>query len=67
VEISSRYRALVALAILVSSLHDTWDSTLSRSGEDARRRSLRKDLGAHVYIDTAADDAAAVLQAYGWG
>src|SRR5438132_10623184 len=42
VEIWSPCRALVALAILVSSLRGTWDSVLSQSGVDARRKSLRK-------------------------
>src|SRR5213594_1028607 len=41
-EIWSRCRALVDLAILVSSLRGTWDSVLSQSGVDARRKSLRK-------------------------
>src|SRR5207244_9741721 len=35
-------RALVALGIWVSSLRGTWDSVLSQSGVDARRKSLQK-------------------------
>jgi D-arabinose 1-dehydrogenase-like Zn-dependent alcohol dehydrogenase len=31
-------------------------------GRGGEKEKLAKDLGAHVYIDTAVDDAAAVLQ-----
>jgi D-arabinose 1-dehydrogenase-like Zn-dependent alcohol dehydrogenase len=31
-------------------------------GREREKEKLAKDLGAHVYIDTAVDDAAAVLQ-----
>jgi alcohol dehydrogenase, propanol-preferring len=34
-------------------------------GRGSEKKKLAKDLGAHVYIDTAADDAAAVLQRMG--
>ena len=34
-------------------------------GRGAEKEKLAKDLGAHVYIDTAVDDAAAVLQRMG--
>jgi alcohol dehydrogenase, propanol-preferring len=34
-------------------------------GRGSEKEKLAKDLGAHVYIDTAADDAAAVLQRMG--
>jgi D-arabinose 1-dehydrogenase-like Zn-dependent alcohol dehydrogenase len=34
-------------------------------GKGREKEKLAKDLGAHVYIDTAADDAAAVLQRMG--
>jgi alcohol dehydrogenase, propanol-preferring len=34
-------------------------------GKGSDKEKLAKDLGAHVYIDTAADDAAAVLQRMG--
>jgi propanol-preferring alcohol dehydrogenase len=34
-------------------------------GRGREKEKLAKDLGAHVYIDTAADDAAAVLQRMG--
>src|SRR6202048_2973165 len=36
-------------------------------GRGREKEKLAKDLGAHVYIDTAADDAAAVLQRMGGG
>jgi D-arabinose 1-dehydrogenase-like Zn-dependent alcohol dehydrogenase len=35
------------------------------SGVDGEGNALAKELGAHVYIDTAVDDAAAVLQRLG--
>src|SRR6516164_9022603 len=41
-EIWSRYRALGALGIWVSSLPGTWDFTLSHSGGGARRNSWRE-------------------------
>src|SRR5258708_35104901 len=42
VETWSLCRALVDLAILVSSLRGTWGSVPSQSGVDATRKSLRK-------------------------
>ena len=47
--------------ILVFSLRGTWVSILSQSVVGAKRKSLPK-IWARVYIDTAVDDAAAVLQ-----
>src|SRR5216683_2914527 len=41
-EIWSLCKALVDLDILASSLRGTWDSVLSQSGVDARRKSLRR-------------------------
>src|SRR5260370_2086997 len=41
-EISSPCRASVALGILVSSLHSTWDSVRLQSDVEATRKSLRK-------------------------
>ena len=60
----SPFKALAALGISVFSLRGTWDSGRSPSGADARRKA-GEDLGAHVYIDTAVEDGAAVLQRLG--
>ena len=66
VGIWSRCRALVVLGIWVSSLRDTWGfRTVAIGRGQAIRKSLRRTWVAHVYIDTAVDDAAAVLQRMG--
>ena len=55
----------MALGILGFSLHGTWDSKLSAIGRGAEKKKLATNLGADAYIDTAVDDAAAVLQRMG--
>jgi len=64
-EIWSQFRASAGSGTLASSLRARWDSEPLRSGVDATRKSLRKILGAHLYIDAAGEDAAAVLQRIG--
>ena len=55
----------MALGISVFSLRGRWDSVRLRLVVDATKKNLQKDLSAHVYIDAAAEDAAAVLQRMG--
>ena len=64
-EISSRCRALAAWGISASSLRGTWDSGTVALGRGREKEKLATDLGAHAYIDTAIDDAVAVLQRMG--
>ena len=65
VEIWSRYRALAASGTLASSSRAAWDSVPIALGRGREKEKLAADLGAHVYIDTAVDDAVAVLQRMG--
>jgi propanol-preferring alcohol dehydrogenase len=53
------------LGISVFNLRGKWDSVPLRLGGGATRRNLQRILGAHVYIDAAAEDAVAVLQRMG--
>ena len=60
----SRFKALAALGISVSSLRGTWDP-YGRTRAGREKEKLATDLGAHVYVDTAVEDGSAVLQRLG--
>lgn len=65
-EIRSLFRELAGLDTSVSSLRDRWAFVRLRSDADATRKSFRKIRARiSIYIDAAAEDAAAGLQRMG--
>jgi D-arabinose 1-dehydrogenase-like Zn-dependent alcohol dehydrogenase len=54
----------VAWAISAFSTRAEWDLTVALN-RGKEKEKLAKDLGAHVYIDSSAEDASAVLQRMG--